>query len=365
MIRTTAKLHTSGRDRHASLNNSGSFLVGLLFTTVWTTELKKIARLRFVKILNKSFLTLFGLLITISSFGQIELNNIKTSEHKLIVGTNIYLIPPPQFNSAKNFKGFQQDESGASINVMEIPGPYSEISMGFDENNLKTQGVILKKKAEIKVNGTQGLFITSEQFAYEILFIKYILVFGDDKTTYLINGVFPKELSELDKDVIKSMYSIVYEKGLTVDPLNTAPFTINTQNTKLKFGASMAGMLMYSVDGRIPTESNDKTALIVGKSLSEATTMDKKATAIAKIKCLPFSNLKIEENKIRIVQIDGMQGYEITSEGINNSDNTLELVYQVMLFTEKSHYLIVGTSNNNFGTNLEIFKKIARTFKRK
>ncbi len=315
--------------------------------------------------MTKLFLTLIGLFTIISTFGQGEINSTKTDKHKQIAGTKFFLVPPAGFINATNFQGFQQMNSGASILVVEIPGPFSESTKGFNEQGLKTQGVILKKKEAIKVNGNQGFFITTEQFAYGTNYSKYILVFGDTKATYMVNGTFPKEVTELDKDIRESMLSVVYESGLTVDPLSTVSFTVNTENTKLKFGNSMSGMLLYTVDGKVPTESSDKTSFIVGLSLANVQTVDKKLTAITSIKRMPYTDLKIDEKKILEIAIDGISGYEIVSEGLDNSDGTKELVYQVMLFTDNGYYIIIGTTKNDFEQNLELFKKVARTFKRK
>ena len=315
--------------------------------------------------MTKLLLTLIGLLTITSTFGQGEINNTKTDKHKQIAGTKFFLVPPTGFIPATTFQGYQQLNSGASILVMEIPEPFSESTKGFNEQGIKTQGVVLKKKEEIKVNGNQGLFLTTEQFAYGTNYSKYILVFGDSKATYMVNGTFPKEVTELEKDIRESMFSVIYESGLTVDPLSAVSFTVDTENTKLKFGKSMTGMLLYTVDGKVPTESNDKTTFIVGLSLANVQTVDKKLTAITRLKRMPYTDLKIDENKINEIEIDGISGYEIVGEGLDKSNGTKEFVYQVMLFTDNGYYIMVGTTKNDFEQNLELFKKVARTLKRK
>lgn len=315
--------------------------------------------------MNKLLLTLLGLFTLVSTFGQGEINNLKTDKHKQIAGTKFFLIPPKGFVDATNFQGFQQLNSGASILVMEIPAPFLESTQGFTEQGLRTRGVVLKKKEEIKVNEYQGLFLTTEQFAYGTNFVKYILVFGNSKATYMVNGTFPKETGALDNDIRESMFSVVYESGLTVDPLSTVSFSIDTKNTKLKFGKRVTGMLLYTVDGKVPTESGDKTTFIAGVSLANVQTTDKKLTAVTRIKRMPYTDLKIDENKIREVEIDGLSGYEIVGEGLDKSKGIKELIYQVMLFTDNGYYILVGTANDNFDQNLDLFKKIARTLKKK
>lgn len=314
--------------------------------------------------MTKLLLTLIGLFTLSFTFGQKEINNTRTDNHKQINGTKFFLIPPTGFKNATSFQGFQQNNSGASLLVMELPGSFSESTEKFNEQGLKTQGVILKQKEDIKVNGNQGLFLTAEQFAHGTLFQKYVLVFGDSKTTYMINGTFPKEVTELDKEVRESMFSVVYASELTVDPLSAISFSIDTENTKFKFGKSITGTLLYTVDGKVPTESNDKTTFIVGLSLANVHGIDKKLTAITRFKRMPYTDLKLDENAIEGIEIDGLSGYEIVGEGFDSLNGAKELIYQVMLFSENGYYIIVGTTKNDFETNLDLFKKVAKTFKR-
>lgn len=303
-------------------------------------------------------------LVALSSVAQTVVTNTKTGNHKQIPGTKFLLVPPTGFENAANFQGFQQMNTGASILVMEIPGPFSETTKGFNAEGLKSQGVILKQKEEIRMNGNPGLFLTTEQVAHGINYSKYILVFGDAKATYMVNGTFPKEIAELHKGIRESMLTVVYESNLTIDPSAAVSFSIDTDGTKLKFARSMTGTLLYTVDGKVPTESSDKTNFIVGLSLGNAPAIDKKSAAISRIKKLPYKELKLDENDITEIEVDGISGYELVGEG-SDTKGMKELVYEVMLFTENGYYLMVGAARDNFDDNLELFRKLARTFKRK
>ena len=128
---------------------------------------------------------------------------------------------------------------------------------------------------------------------------------------------------------------------------------------------NLTGMLLYTVDGKVPTESTDKTSFIVSPSVANVESIDKKLTAINRIKRMPYTDLKLDENKINEIEIDGLSGYEIVGEGFEKTNGAKELIYQVILFTDNGYYLLVGTSRNDFGENLALFKQVARTFKRR
>jgi hypothetical protein len=80
---------------------------------------------------------------------------------------------------------------------------------------------------------------------------------------------------------------------------------------------------------------------------------------------MPYTELKINEDKINEIEIDGISGYEITAEGLEKTNGKKELVYQVMLYIDNGYYMIIGTAKTDFDTNLELFKKVAKTLKRK
>lgn len=77
------------------------------------------------------------LLLALTCIGQ-SFPASPTVEHQLIEGTNVYLIPPQTFSPSDNFKGFQDPSDPYSmLMLMEIPGPFSEASEGFNTEILE------------------------------------------------------------------------------------------------------------------------------------------------------------------------------------------------------------------------------------
>ena len=300
-----------------------------------------------------------------AAFAQTKITNVKSDKHVHVAGTKVFLIPPEGFESAATFQGFQHIEFGASILVAEIPGPYDEVTQGFTIQGLNSKGMILRKREDFIINGYDGFLLTTEQTANDITYTKYILAFGDPSITYIINGMFPKNGTDLSGVIQKSMLSVVYESKLTIDPLGDVSFSIDTKNTKLKFAKNVTNTLVYTVDGKVPTKSDDKTTLIVGQLLGTILITDKKPMAIERIRKMSIDDLTFDENGVREITIDGISGYEIIAHGISRTLGVKELVYQVMLFTDNGYYIFLGTASSDFEKNLELFRNITQTFKRK
>jgi hypothetical protein len=308
----------------------------------------------------------FLCLITLQlSIAQKTIDNSKTPEHQQIAGTQFFLIPPSGFSAAATFQGFQQVSSGSSIFVMEIPGPISETMKGFTKERFSAQGITLKEKDAITVNGYEGVLLKTEQSAQGVTFSKSILVFGNQQTTYMLNGSSPKENKTLKSAILESMLSVVRDADLKVDPLSAVSFTIDTENTKLRFAKNMSGSLLYSADGKVPTESEDKTFFMVGLSLLNAQPADKKLAVINRVKQLPYEDVVIDPNKAVELEVDGVSGYEAVAEGTHPKTGAKELIYLVMLFSDNGYYILMGTAKTDFEKNLDLFKKLVLTFKRK
>lgn len=309
--------------------------------------------------------TLTSLLVFISLIviGQKKIENKLTDAHQNIKGTKISLVPPNGFTESLNFLGLQQAESGSSIILLDFPGPYAEISKGLTKESMLSKGIEAKKIENLMINSLPALFVTGTQKAYGNLYTKYILVFGTNNETIMIHGVHPLSLKKIGKEIEKSLLTVYYEADKKLNPFEVLDYTIDVSDTKLKFANSMSNAIVFSVDGQMPTGSNDKTNLIVTKSFSEINTEDKKLFCLNRLKQLPIEITNIAYTKA--ISIDGIWGYEIYAKGKNNKTAETENIYQVILFSNNLYYILLGTTNNETDDSIEEIKNAILTFKRK
>jgi hypothetical protein len=59
------------------------------------------------------------------------------ARHVVVRGTQVLLAPPTGFAPARRYSGFGSNETGASILVIELPGPYAEVAKGMTEQRLR------------------------------------------------------------------------------------------------------------------------------------------------------------------------------------------------------------------------------------
>ena len=313
--------------------------------------------------MKQTFLLLVALLNCMWLFAQTEINSTATDNHVEVRGSKIKIIPPKGYTVAINFLGFQQVETNSSIIVHEIAIPYSQTSKGLSKESLLKQGVEVQSIEQITLNGLPGLLVTGTQSAYGTEFSKYTLAFGTATETILINGMVPKNDLHLEISLKNALLSAVYDANKVLTPLDGVDFQISTDGTGFVFAENHPNMLIYNRDGKTPTESADKSSLVVAKAFSKVAIEDRKEFATNRIKMLPVQITKI--HSVIPIEINGLQGYEISAEGVNRKTGTKEMAYQVMLFVDNSYYILFGSSENNFSSNLIVFKKLAHTFKQK
>lgn len=309
----------------------------------------------------KTIYLLFTVFCCIPFFGQTTIASKITHEHQEIFGSKIKMIMPKGFSVAKNFMGFQQEATNSSIMVADVAGPYSKVSGGLTKENLLKQGILVESIESMTLNGLPGLFIIGEQTAHEIIFRKYSLAFGTENETLLISGIVPKGDKELERLVKNALITTVYDADKVLTPLDAVDFEISTVGTDFIFAKSMSNMLVYNRDGKMPSETRDKAALIIAKGFSKMEIADKKEFATNRIKTLPVQITKV--HSVTPIEINGLSGFEITAEGVDRKKGTPEQAYQVMLFVDNTYYILFGSSESNFENNFKVFKKLVRTFK--
>lgn len=313
--------------------------------------------------IKKITISITLLLWSIIGFGQ-ELSKVKSEKHVQIEGTNIFMVPPSSFESSSNFKGFQNPEDPTSmIMVMEIPGPYTEVNKGFKTDMMKARGMDLITKNEIKVDKYDGLLIEINQSANGMIFSKQLLIYGNEESTTIINGVYLKDSTQLGERIKQSVLTTFIDLETKSDPRAALNYEVNEDAGSLKFKTVMGNSMLFNRDLKIPTESIDKVSLLIDKSFAKVAIDDKKLFCLSRLKKYP-EDFSLDLSKgINEIELDNLKGFELFAK---NTKNESEEMYQVILFEEDGgYYLFVGTYLTGSDQAITDIKNVVRSFKRK
>jgi|JI8StandDraft_1071087.scaffolds.fasta_scaffold01009_3 hypothetical protein len=316
--------------------------------------------MRFIKLF--SILSAF-LVSTSMVYSQNGISNKLTKAHLLVRGTKVSIIPPKDFTNAPNFLGFEHNPSGSTLMVLDIPGPFSETSKGLTKEKLLANGMEVKQIETMTFNGMPALFVTGEQKSAGVLLTKYVLAFGIDKETYLINGAVPKYNTQLALEVKKSIQSAVFNSMVNINPFESIDYTIDMAKGNLKLAKRVSTSLVFTADGKFPTKAPEKTTFIASKTFSKIAVGDRKTFCIKRLNQTPMT---IEKNSLPTpISVDGLQGFETIVEAKAKSSERLEKVYQVILFSDTFYYIFVGSTSDKTDKSITALKQVVQTFKRK
>lgn len=296
-------------------------------------------------------------------FGQTKTTNVLTAKHINIEGTKISLIPPDGFIKATNFLGLQQNQSGSTIMVLDIPAPFSETSKGLTKEGFLSQGVDVKEIENLTLNNLPAVLVTGEQHAHGNIYKKYVLCFGTENETMMINASISNNLKEIAIALKNSILTSFYEADKKINPFVIIDYAIDLSKSKLQFAKSVANSLIFTTDGIMPTKSADKTYLIVAKSFSTTDVKDRKLFCLNRVKQLPVEITKIETTTE--ISIDGISGYEIIASGQDKKTSANEKICHVILFSDNLYYILFGSTNNDYDNNISEIKNLIKTFNRK
>jgi len=310
-------------------------------------------------------LKLIPLLLLIAQFGfSQELPEVKSANHIQINGTNIFMIPPTSYESSTNFKGFQDpNDQTAMIMTIEIPGPYSEVTMGFNAETLKTQGMELKNKTAIKVAEFDGWLIELDQEANGLTFSKHIIIYGNEESTMLINGAYLKDSISTGQKIKESVLTTIVDSKLKSDPREALNYSLDETIGALKFHSVIGNGMLFNRDLKTPTESVDQATLWSDMSFAKVEVENKKVFCVSRLEQYPENYSVISSKGINEIELDSIKGFELYAQ---SGENENEEMYQVVLFNnDGGYYLLVGTYLKTNEKALSDLKSIIKTFKRK
>ena len=281
-----------------------------------------------------------------------------------VAGTKIKIEAPEDFVKAAQFPGYMMKATGSSIMVTTLPGPFSEVTKGFNKEGFVRQNMKLISKEKQLVGEAQGLLIHASQNARGTSFLKWMLVFGNESETTLVVATFPERFKdELSEKLKKSVLTTEWDRAIKVDFFEGITFRVK-ESGSLKIANKMGNSLFLSKDGKFPQKNEGEPLVIVGSSITEDWEIPN-MKLFSKRRLLHTKGLtvpKILEEKS--VKIDGLDGYLIYAKG-KGVDGDL-YIEQCLLFTEDGYYIFQAlVGNDKKDKYVKDFRIILNSFKEK
>jgi hypothetical protein len=263
------------------------------------------------------------------------------ADYVRIPGTRTSLQPPEGFSLADRFPGFQRADVQSSIMVSEIPAPATEMMKGMTREGLAKQGMTLVSSQAERIGGREALLLQVAQSAAGTAFLKWMLVTGDQQTTLMIVGTFPKAVEERIGSAIRgSVLSVSWPSGASIDQFEGLPFRV-TPSPKLKVAGRMANMLLLTESGRMGPLGPTEALYVVGSSVSEGRIADLRAFSEARAK--QTAEVKdIRNFDGHTLKVGELAAYELLADAKDMKTGTPIRLYQVVALDGSGYIMMQG-----------------------
>jgi hypothetical protein len=133
----------------------------------------------------------------------------RQDKYEQVGETAMYIIPPPGFLVDQETHGFRHITiREANLFGVELPGAFAEGISNFSEEALKKKYAHLYFREETTVGEYQALYFKFDHAKDDQTFTKYILVFGNDMVSYMLNTVYLKDYPPDDDEVRAALFSV-------------------------------------------------------------------------------------------------------------------------------------------------------------
>ncbi|HUU60725.1 MAG TPA: hypothetical protein VMZ50_14485 [Phycisphaerae bacterium] len=252
--------------------------------------------------------------------------------------TRLALLCPEGYEVAAYWSGLYKEKAGVSVTTMEIPGAARKAAKQFSDPALKTRGMHLRSREDVRVSGYAGTLLYFHQTANESEIAKWILVFGDEENCVMVTGYCRRADEAANKEELKKiLLSVHWDKNRQVNPLEGLPFRVEVPAI-LKPSQWVNDSLILSRSGETPPASPTEPMVIITARLGAIEFPDKKKLAVAKLLSLPgFSDFNVEN--VVAITIAGMSGYEVTASAVHTRTKEKMALYEVILFGPGAYYI--------------------------
>jgi hypothetical protein len=281
-----------------------------------------------------------------------------------VPGTSVSLQPPAGFELAGDYPGFQSAEQQASIMVTQMPAPVAEIRKAMTKETLATRGMTLLSSKEETVGGREALLLNLAQSAAGIDYLKWMLVMGDPKETFMIVGTFPKSAGEEVGAAIRTaLLSASLAAAAPSDPFEGLKFRI-TPTQALKIAGRVSNLLLLTESGNPGPLKPGEPVYVIGNSFRPGGSGDLKVFSEARAKQTEqigdLENLSGSE-----ITIGGLVAYELLADVKDVKSGTAIRLYQVIAFDGDGGYFIVQglVGADRAGAMLPEFRRVTESFR--
>jgi hypothetical protein len=258
-----------------------------------------------------------------------------------VPGTTVSLAPPEGFSFAKQYPGFERPDVQASIMVTELPVAAPEMIRSMTGPALAAKGMMLISAADAVINGKPARLLHVRQKTSGGEVLKWMLIAGDTKATFMIVGTFNEGVSPGIGDSIKqSLLSTSWGSAASSSPFEGLSFRV-TPTARLKLAQRVSNMLMFTESGTIETPGSTEALYIAGHSIGQGRIGDLRRFSESRATQTTLTK-DIGNFTGHLIQVHGLEAYELEADASDARSGRAMRLYQVIIPDETGYFILQG-----------------------
>jgi hypothetical protein len=279
-----------------------------------------------------------------------------------VPGTKVALTPPPGFSPARQYPGFEQPASQASIMITELPGGAPEMLGALTPQALATRGMILLAAHDETINGSPARLMNLRQKADAADSLKWMLIGGNQTMTIMIVGTYPAASpASVGAAIQQALLSTTWTTA-EPDPFEGLPFRI-TPTSRLKLAQRMSNMIMLTESGTIGSPDSMDSLYLAGHSIGQGRIAD--VRRFSERRAAQTTLAKAVDNFAgRGILVGGLDAYELEADATDARTGAPLRLYQVIVPDDTGYYILQGLSRSErAGELLGEYRSVTASFR--
>jgi hypothetical protein len=249
--------------------------------------------------------------------------------------------------------------------VTELPIPASASPQVLEQLSnkqvLSTRGMQLIEAKNADIGGFPGRLLLVSQGTQGIVFLKWIAVAARGDRLLTVVAAFPEDkAATLREPLRQAVTAVTWQPNADVDLLSGLPFRFQPQGD-LEAASRMASTIVLTRKGSEPPIPPSQPMLVMGSAYNEVEIRDIAEFSRARLQqTAEVRNLT--ETSGRPQQVAGYPAFELTAQGYDRATSTPLTVYQVIITTAQTYYIVQGfIAKDQSSTYLPLFRSIANS----
>lgn len=274
----------------------------------------------------------------------------------------------PGYRIEKTRFGFADRAKKVEFEATEIRATYKKVKELFSGDNVKNTEMAIKASFDFIWNGRRAALIKTfnkpSSEVNNISVAKWILITDMGSTTWMLSGYYDSKNTARAEEVLAMIKTSCIDSGKGEAISHIPAGSVEAESIGFKLAALTRNAVVYTKDGKLPTESKDEAVFLISKMKNPGLYSDAQRSAFAKKQ---IENME-EERDCEIISeatvlIDSLIGIEYTASTSDTSEEK-GISHLTMLFDNQNIYLLAGIARHNATKNSQLFHELASTYKR-